>query len=75
MDISKPGYLLIAEEIAAQIETGILRPGDKLPSGRELQQHYGVSETTTRGAMVDLRARRLVYGRPGVGVFVADRRA
>lgn len=65
-------YEQIAAELAAQIKSGELQPGDKLPSERTLKAKYVVSGTTIRFVMVDLKARGLVKGQPGRGVFVAD---
>jgi GntR family transcriptional regulator len=69
----QPMYQQVAADIRAKIERGILKPGDKLPSTRQLVKDYDVSETVIRFAMVQLRAEGLVYGRQGKGVFVAER--
>lgn len=60
----------IADELRAQIESGALRPGDKLPSTRQLMAHYECSETVIRFVMIQLKAEDLVEGRQGIGVFV-----
>lgn len=65
-------YEQIAAELAAQIKSGELQPRDKLPSERDLKKKYGVSGTVIRFVMVDLKARGLVKGEPGRGVFVAE---
>ncbi|HEY0700452.1 MAG TPA: winged helix-turn-helix domain-containing protein [Micromonospora sp.] len=46
------------------------RPGDKLPSLRELVAHYGVSAEPVRSALLILQAEGLVEGHQGKGVFV-----
>lgn len=66
-------YETIAADIAHKINSGILSRGDKLPSTRELMADYGVSETVIRFVMVNLKARGLVEGEPGRGVFVTGR--
>jgi GntR family transcriptional regulator len=71
----KPLYSQISEQIRAQIQSGVLKPGDKLPSTRQLMAHYEVSETVIRFAMVELKTLRLVYGQPGRGVYVANQQA
>lgn len=68
-----PLYRRIAAELRAQIESGVLRPGEKLMSTRELMAHYEVSETVIRFVMVELKAQNLVVGQPGRGVYVAER--
>jgi DNA-binding GntR family transcriptional regulator len=70
--LATPLYKKIAADIRRQIETGVLRPGDKLPSTRELMAVYEVSETVIRFVMVELKAEHLVYGVPGKGVYVGS---
>ena len=64
------------EQIVAQIETrilnGELRPGDKLPSERELAEQFGVSQTAIREAMKALTQKGLVEIHPGRGTYVTD---
>jgi GntR family transcriptional regulator len=69
----QPLYQRVAGDIRAKIEHGILKPGDKLPSTRQLVEQYEVSETVIRFAMVQLKAEGLVYGQPGKGVYVSQR--
>lgn len=65
-------YRDIADDIAAAIYAGHYQPGAKLPSQPDLIGRYGVSESTLRSAMRELRARRLVVDRPGKGLHVTD---
>ncbi|QDL91536.1 FadR family transcriptional regulator [Paroceanicella profunda] len=58
-----------------RIETGVLRPGDRLPTEQGLIAEFGVSRTVIREAISGLRADGLVEPRHGVGVFVLDRPA
>lgn len=60
----------IVEEIRAQIETGIRRPGDRLPSERELAQHWGVSRMTAHRAMHELQRMGLVERKRKSGTIV-----
>jgi GntR family transcriptional regulator len=69
----EPLYQQVAGNIRAQIEQGLLKPGDRLPSTRQLTLQYEVSETVIRFAMVLLKAEGLVYGQPGKGVYVTAR--
>jgi DNA-binding GntR family transcriptional regulator len=71
--VAIPKTRQIIEQLSRQIAEGHLRPGDRLPSASELRRQYGVSVTVVRNAMLWLKARQLVEGVPGVGVFVADR--
>jgi GntR family transcriptional regulator, transcriptional repressor for pyruvate dehydrogenase complex len=51
---------------------GILRPGERLPSERELSDRLGVSRPSLRDAVGDLQERGLLASRAGAGIFVAD---
>ena len=62
----------VIDDITAQIESGQLRPGDRLPSTAELRAQYGVSITVVRNAVQWLKAKGLVEGLSGVGVFVVE---
>lgn len=68
-----PLYHQVAADIRERIKLGALKPGDRLPSTRQLVEQYEVSETVIRFAMVQLKAEGLIYGQPGKGVYVAER--
>ena len=65
-----PYYMQIKEEIEADIEAGIYRDGDKLPSERELCLHYGVSRIPVRKALEQLEAQGRIRSSQGKGSFV-----
>jgi GntR family transcriptional repressor for pyruvate dehydrogenase complex len=66
----------LAQSVVRQIELlilrGILRPGERLPSERDLSERLGVSRPSLREALGDLQLRGLLTSRAGAGVFVAD---
>ena len=66
----------ISQSVVRQIEQlilrGILRPGERLPSEREMAERMGVSRPSLRDAIADLAGRGLLSSRPGSGVFVAE---
>lgn len=70
--ISQPGSL--SDRIVAQIERLIseesLKPGDRLPSEREMAELLGVSRPSVREAVRMLEARGRLKVRHGNGVFV-----
>src|SRR4029450_11536338 len=68
----RPLYEQMADTLRAEIREGRYRPGDKLPSERELSEGLGVSKVPARKAIVQLRAEGLVTSRVGYGVFVAE---
>jgi len=65
--------LRIADGIRAKIESGELRPGDRLPGIPELAETYGVSLVTVRLAISKLKAQGLVLSHQGKGNFVRER--
>jgi GntR family transcriptional regulator len=66
-----PNYRRLVEDIERQIADGELVPGAQLPSGRQLQQQYGVGNNAVAQAMMLLREKGLVESHQGKGVFVA----
>lgn len=60
----------IVKEIRALIESGEIRPGDRLPAERDLARAFSVSRPSLREAMRRLAAMGLVEIRWGQGVFV-----
>ncbi|MEO7115979.1 MAG: FadR/GntR family transcriptional regulator [Caldimonas sp.] len=60
----------LAARLGGQIDTGALRPGDRLPTEQRLAEAHGVSRTVVREAVHQLRSRGLVRSRQGSGVFV-----
>jgi GntR family transcriptional regulator len=69
----RPMYQQIAEDLRAQIESGILPPGAPLPTELELRDRYASSRNTIRDAIKRLTSQGLVQTRPGQGTFVIGR--
>ncbi len=69
----RPPYQQVANALRASILTRTLKPGEKLPSGAELGQRYGVARMTVQQAIRILRDEGLVVSRQGSGVFVRER--
>jgi GntR family transcriptional regulator, transcriptional repressor for pyruvate dehydrogenase complex len=65
----------LAQRLGTQIESGDLRPGDRLPTEQQLATAHGVSRTVVREAVHQLKSRALVVSRQGSGVFVAAKPA
>jgi GntR family transcriptional repressor for pyruvate dehydrogenase complex len=59
------------EQLAEQIKSGRLLPGERLPTEQELTRAARVSRTVVREAVAALRAEGLVITRQGVGAFVS----
>lgn len=71
--MGNPMYRHIAEALREQIESGKLRPGQKLPTELELREEYGASRNTVRDAIKWLMNLALVETRPGQGTFVVEK--
>jgi len=59
------------DQLAEQIKSGKLAPGERLPTEQELTRAARVSRTVVREAVAALRADGLVVTRQGVGAFVS----
>lgn len=62
----------VIRQIELLILRGILRPGERLPSERELSERMDVSRPSLREAVGDLQQRGLLVARPNAGIYVAD---
>jgi GntR family transcriptional regulator len=68
----QPKYVRMADELRAEIDTGIYGPGDRLPGENDLMARYGVARMTARNALAVLQAEGLTVARKGAGVFVRE---
>jgi GntR family transcriptional regulator len=66
-----PLYFQLIEMIRKDIETGILKPGDAIPSERELSEKFLISRPTVRQAIKELVYEGLLYREKGKGTFVS----
>jgi len=62
----------IAEHIINLISKGSLKPGDKLPSEKQLEEMFGVSRPSVREALSALSMGEIIEMRHGEGSFVRD---
>ncbi|MBU2959784.1 FCD domain-containing protein [Citreicella sp. C3M06] len=62
----------VVRQVEELILRGILRPGERLPSERELSDRLGVSRPSLREAVADLSDRGLLVARAGAGIFVTE---
>jgi DNA-binding FadR family transcriptional regulator len=65
-------YEQVADRIAADIRSGRLAPGDRLPSERDLARRLEVGRASVREAIASLQVAGLLETRPGAGSFVAQ---
>ncbi|WP_073780868.1 GntR family transcriptional regulator [Streptomyces sp. MJM1172] len=69
-DDPRPPYVQTADALRKQIQDGHLPPGAKLPSARELQEQFGIANSTAQNALRLLKDEGLIYSVQGRGVFV-----
>ena len=74
-DDSRPPYVQAAEVLRSEIASGRLKPGDKLPSARDLQERYGIASSTVQNALRVLKSEGLIYSVQGRGSFVRQNAA
>lgn len=67
-------YHQILLGLTEKIESGEISVGDRLPSEADLVADFGVSRTTARRALDELRRQGLVRREPGRGTFLASPR-
>ena len=62
-------YLEVAGQIETLIRSGEIKPGERLPSERDLAASFEVSRPTIREAMIALEIAGLVEIRTGSGIY------
>ncbi len=68
-----PPYRRIVTELRARILAGDLRPGDRMPSIRQIAQRWGVAVATATKVVATLRDEGLVEAKVGSGTVVSPR--
>src|SRR5690349_14654747 len=69
-DGTVPPYRRIVAEISARVAAGTLRPGDRIPSARQITREWGVAIATATKVLATLRQEGVVRPVPGVGTVV-----
>jgi GntR family transcriptional regulator len=70
--VAQAKYQEIADRLRDEIDTGELRPGDRLPSEPDLVKTFDASRNTVRLAIALLTNQGLVVTRQGLGTFVNE---
>lgn len=68
----RPIYEQVKFSMRRLILSGSMKPGERLPSVRDLSAHLAVNPNTVQRAYRDLEAEGYIYSIPGKGSFVAD---
>ncbi|OYD08306.1 GntR family transcriptional regulator [Paludifilum halophilum] len=67
-----PIYYQIVERICSEIVRGGRKPGDKLPSVRELAVRYEVNPNTAKRVYMEMERMGIAEVRRGLGTFVTE---
>ncbi|GEM_PF-1826019 len=68
-----PKYQQIINNITEKINSAVLKPGDRLPTEKQLSEQYGVSRIVASNAMAKLVDKGLVERVQGRGSFVSEK--
>lgn len=68
----EPIYLQIIDLIKKNIASGKLKPGEKLPSVREMSSTLGVNPNTLQRAYGELEKMGITYTKRGMGSFISE---
>jgi Predicted transcriptional regulators len=71
-DPNLPIYLQIMNFVKKLIVRGILKPGDKIPSVRDMALFLGVNPNTVQKAYEELEREGTIFTKRGQGNFVND---
>ena len=69
----RPFYEQVKDDLRRLVVSGALRPGEKLPSVRELAGQLAINPNTIQRAYRELEAEGYIVSAPGRGSFVASR--
>ena len=67
-----PIYMQIIEKIKADIVSGKLKGGDKLPSVREVSESFKVNPNTIQRVFQELEREGFTYAQRGIGTFIVE---
>ena len=65
-----PLYVQLRDQLRAMVDSGELRPGDRIPASRELAVQLGVHRTTVANAYAELESEALIQGHVGRGTYI-----
>lgn len=65
-------YLQIADQLCENILLGKWKPGDRIPSVRELAVSIEVNPNTVMRTYTYLQDKGIIYNKRGIGYFVSD---
>ena len=67
-----PIYLQLKERVVTMLLDGLLKPGEALPSVRQIAADYQLNPITVSRAYQELADESLIEKRRGLGMYVSD---
>jgi GntR family transcriptional regulator len=68
----QPAYLQVVDQVQTAVASGRLRPGDQLPSIRDLAEQLRINRNTVARAYTELEHLGVTATRQGLGVFIRE---
>ncbi|MGA2522359.1 MAG: GntR family transcriptional regulator [Acidimicrobiales bacterium] len=65
-----PAYRQLVDQVRHALRLGLLQPGDRLPTVRDVVRQIAINPNTVHRAFRELEQQGLTEGRPGSGTFV-----
>lgn len=72
--IATPLYKQLEEMLLADIENGVLKPGTRIPTEKELSEKYHLSRVTVRKSLAALADAGYLERKSGKGTFIAEKK-
>ena len=69
---ASPIYLQVINELKKRMVKGELKPGEKMPSSRELAVLFKVNQNTAARIYREMESMGLCYTKRGIGTFVSE---
>lgn len=69
---SKGIFLQIADNLCHQILEGLLKPGDRVPSVRDLATEFEVNRNTVMRTYTNLQEAGIFDNKRGIGFFISE---
>jgi GntR family transcriptional regulator len=66
-----PAYRQVVDQVRQAVQLGTLRPGDQLPTVRDVVKQIAINPNTAHRAYRELEARGVTESRHGIGTFIA----
>lgn len=67
-----PIYMQIIQKVKADIISGKLKGGEKMPSVRDFSETFKVNPNTVQRVFLELEREGITYSQRGIGTFVVD---